>query len=900
MPFWPFKKKRSSASKDGASNIVSEKPAPARTSRTTASGNSTSPAPIVPRRSSKRNSQRKRRASDEKDSPAARIENKKRPEYSEKSNSARPRSSIEDITALPLHEELQTSPHLRPADLELPHIPYNFRQLSTPSQTSMQPPEAEGRSSRPQTLRSKRSAYDTAPQRRRSSKKRKDGHLREEEIRAMSAPIPIPRRPGAHSEGPLRRESKKLRSVGRQDSNVSLPMEESIHSSMSGVIEQRGWEVGGYGLFTPRPRIRLSGVPQYGSFGSPSTYQDPSLVSRDGSKKDKRPLVSRDAARKNRTIDALADNLDATDLRMLMERDQRRRDRRQKEKQEKLDRKLRRRADRQRGEEIRRRIDEDEKRTEQQRQRAEEEQRTRALMTPPTDVHPALREPTEEAVGLGIGEGVAMPLTVDPEQQRERVIPTTEEQGTDNTGTYLNYPAQGNSPENPFTDPAPETTEPGPSSPGLDTYTPVETPMEDPVVGTAQAVRMPQTATPPLSPIQSTRLGSSMSQLTDIRTARTQDLPGPSFASTERRTSEPKERRAGAWATFFKRGGTNLKRASDEPGRSSPSEFSFSNTSRESMSRQPLPAHLVQPTQRMRSTTPQRTQSKFREDLPEMPVSPPDSRVQSPDLPAAAAAQIAAARRGKRSPKPTDIPGSSSAVRDSFPDPLAQGRTDSPVSPSGRTSAGLMSTSLASVDSEGSWLAGGAGKRSSHQSALSRSVGSLSKRRQDFSASYEELPGGMSDEEYFRRQSPDARRALHGRKVSSSALTGASPDEESEYGDVARPVTPGGPLTVHDSVRRQPTLVRRDPRVRSKEGLVADYLYDDETPDVDDESEMQADLESPPASRSEVRSATSINYGKAHARQMSAGSAKLLDIPPSKRPSMDTKRDSSAHSAPFP
>lgn len=845
---------------------------------------------------------------------------------------SRQRNSIEDITALPVSLKLQQSPHLRHVDIEKPPIPYNFREHAE-SQSSVQRQQLP--SSRPQTPRSKRGAYDSTPQRRRSNKKRKDDHLREEEIRAMSAPIPIPRRPG---DLPLSRDGSKRRTFSYKDSQVSLPPDESVHS-MASITEQRGWEVGSLGIFSPRPAIRLSGTPQY---ASPGAYLQ-SPLSRDNSSraKDKAP-VTKDAMRKRQTIGREADDLDSSDIRLLMDRDAKRREQRKREQQEKLDRKLRARAGRNRGDSDRRKREAEEARkaeevrqteamrreaeqadsrrleaeqAESMRREVEQEESMRRqgeLLTPPTDLHPALcEEPVlDEAETVGLGIGATQATTVRPfeaDDQLEQAVPTTEAQGSVNTGTYLNYPPGRNIPENPFEDPAPAPA----SSPEHEerlalpgAFTPLATPKEDltedPMISTAQAIRMSRTSTPPLSPVHSPRSASRVSNLTDqsrqdraasrvsnltdqLRQDRTASLPEPPpiipAALAERRTSEPKERRAGAWATFFRRGGTNLKKPDD--GRQSPSEFSFSNTSRESMSRQPMPAHLIgEPVVRSKSGTPTRTQSKFREDLPEMPMSPPDSRVQSPDI-AMSAGAAAAARRARRSPMPMDIP-EGVVTEDSAPDPTSTQRYDTPTSPSQR-GHGLMSGSMASVDSEGSWLASGSQKRASTQSALSRGKGSLSKRKPEFAASYEEL-GGDKDAEYFQNMSPspESRRALQsGRRISSPAHTGASPDEESEHGEADRPEsseTPLKPLQVHESVRRQPTLVHRDPRLKSREAMLAEYASGEESPEY-----SPIETESP---ETRMQKATSVNYGKGHARQVSVGSARLLDITPSKK-SMD-------------
>ena len=248
MPLWPFKKRRSGA-----------------TPKETSSPPTTDPniQPTTPtRRPSKRFAQRLRRASQqtektpEKQSPDQKAQPQQQPtpqsaEQHTDQSTSRPRGSIEDITALPVSWNLESSPHLRPIDMERPQIPYNFRDHAT-SQSSIQRSEARP-PSRPATVRSKRSAIESMPVRRNSSKKRKeDDRVREEEIRAMSASGPVPKR---STEGLFRRDSKKRRNM--KSSAVSLPYGESIHS-MSTVPEQRGWELGAFDVFNPRPAIRLS------------------------------------------------------------------------------------------------------------------------------------------------------------------------------------------------------------------------------------------------------------------------------------------------------------------------------------------------------------------------------------------------------------------------------------------------------------------------------------------------------------------------------------------------------------------------------------------------------------------------------------------------------------------
>ncbi|KAK3721034.1 hypothetical protein LTR37_003324 [Vermiconidia calcicola] len=874
MPIWPFNKRRRSAVRDDGKQPLTEKSQPIEQRPT---NTATDPLPgstqpvAIPRRSSKGGSRRKRRASqDEKAAEASSAGHEKQPIPPGKENvpsagQRRGRSSQEDITALPMSRELESSPHLRAVDMERPHIPYNFRQYST-SQTSVQREEPLSTLHRPNTLRSRRSGYDsTTPSRRQSSKRRKDDPIREEEIRMMSAQGPIPKRPG---EGPLKRDSKKMRG-SLKGSYVDLPGEEDVHSTMSGISEQRGWEIGSIDVFNPRPAVRLSGTPQHMTAGSLPT--SPPMSPTSPWKQKEKMSASRDGTRKRETIGARADDFDASDLRMMLERDAKRREKRKKEQQEKLDKKLRNRAGRNRGDSDKRRreveeasrVEESRKRADEERRRVDaQERRARAVVTTSTAIHLTLRD---------------APLEQQAETSRLDTAERQAEPGASEIDERFLTP--GEQPEDPFTDAAAEpevtpTTERGPVFSGG--FSPVQTPMEEPILETAREVRLSQAATPPLSPVQPTGATSSLSQMI-VDQRRTSELapPPPIRDPDQRRRSDPKpERRVGPWATFFRRGGNNLRKP--EESTSPTSESGFSNVSRQHMRFRPLPPHLVD-TQaeypRSKFGTPVRTQSKFREDLPEMPISPPDSRLPSPDMISPAAAAFAA-RRTRRGSGPVDIP-EDTVMEES--DPSGSMRNDTPISPSVRSQR---MTSLASIDSEGSWLASGAGQRHSTQSGVTRSIGSLNQRQ--FTGSYEEL-GGDKDAEYFQRltPSPDTKRALYGAKLSSSPLAGPAPDEESEEeGESGQPETPGDPLTVHESVRRKPTLVHRDARVRSREGLLAEFADVEEpapTSAGTGRGSLDFDSDEPEPI---VQRATSVNYSQKHARQWSSGSATLLDVPP--------------------
>ena len=107
-----------------------------------------------------------------------------------------------------------------------------------------------------------------------------------------------------------------------------------------------------------------------------------------------------------------------------------------------------------------------------------------------------------------------------------------------------------------------------------------------------------------------------------------------------------------------------------------------------------------------------------------------------------------------------------------------------------------------------------------------------------------------------------------------------SSDDE-EGGSLA---SPASEKSKWGAVGRHPTVVHREPRAKSREGLLNDF-------DEDSASEAPETPDSPNPNDG-LQRATSIDLGKKHARHMSAGSARLLDLKP--RASTDQKRNSLA------
>lgn len=759
-------------------------------------------------------------------------------------------ASDHSITALPNQKTLEHSPHLRAVSQQ--HIyayRYNFQQPSD-SHASLPAARDRGRLQRPHSLR--RPANESALVRRKSSKKQKREHdlIREEEIRAMSMPMPQ-KRPAGSSGGMLRRDSKKIkgplnRRLERPTSDVSLPLADSIHSSMSSNSDPRAFRVSALDMFAPRPTIRCSVGTQY-YYHNVDTSPTSNKRRRDG-------YVARDASsketqdRRTSRIDDLADTLDAGALRDILDRDKRRRDKKRKQDDERLRRRLERRAEKQKALE--------------------------AGVTPATP-----RQAARGAIGLGIEKDASSPM--------EDVRPSTPQRPEPLEMASLHHKPQENS----------------------QLPTPMDSPVEEAVVSNAQAIRysrgsvsrphhsrgpsnvsqMPELLSEKYSretPIQSVEPPQDPTASGSLHAVETTDTAAASGKSTSRRPSS-EGRRMGVFAALFRRS----KRTHKDQGRTTPSEVSFSNTSRESMSRHPPPAHLVAApptppiTIKRPSSVPKRTMSKFREDLPEFPLSPPDSRVQSPE---ATMGSAIAARRRSRQPADLQVESNSSGTG---------ARTDSPVS-AGVPNAGLMSQSLASVDSEGSWLSGKPMNRRSNRSHFRSSVGSSSAlkrneeiRNEEFNGSYEEL--GVPDDEYFKRLTPqpDEHRSSPQpnelvTKASSTAMALNDTGADLLDDDVALPsnrVSEEEEEEQVHNVARQPTVVHRQPRVKSTEGLLSYFQADKDTAGAAKEHTAtveQAEADSPTSEHemATVSRAKSVDFGKNHVRHLSAGSAKLLDI----------------------
>ena len=845
MAIWPFGRKSKKSKQIDDQAMAPAKPAPPETARRQPGqeGGDRS-VPTLGRRPSRRESQKRRGSSSGKLT---------KPNQSKSRNLEK----VEDIPAVPAiprahrQDELnEKSGAEKPSQKISPRdrgdVPSYYFQ--NPMSTSSLQPEKFTVLRQPPTLQGKRSANDQGIMRRKSSKRRADDHAREQEIKAMSSPIPIPKRPTSHNPGLLARDSRKIpggmnRSFDRPVSDVSLPMPESMHSQMSVASDQHAFKVSAFDALSPRPTIRYSENPRSasGSLGP----------SRTSTRKDKQPMIPEEVFKSRKRVDDLADDMDAGSLRELMERDRRRIDKKRRSEHEKLERRLQKKAEKQK---------ERDGRTDEAVNR-EEGQRTGR----------------EEDIGLGIGEVSTTPALPNTLQEQTR------EQRTRTPESWLRDPSREQLPrEDPFHDPIAGT-----STSHLEQPTPTEEERDEPFLGTAKEIRLSTASmSPPSSPIRHVQEPSNLSQFSELASPSTPDIP-ERVDTDQRRDSDTSARFSSNWRSIFRRSDTRAKRNSTDRGRATPSEFS--NTSRESIGRQMPPSAFTR-IPRARSGTPIRTQSRFKEDLPELPLSPPDSRMQSPEVHGQASLPNIPGSRGKDTVGAAADPNQSlSDIHPAFREEVALSRhasvRDRANSPEGPSST-VLSQSLASVDSEGSWLTGRPVKRLSQPQPLRESASSLQQRLQELGGSEEEeeedLPGTPEAEKYMGTltPAPDERppKIPERRRPYMGAAATIGSDSDDESGLHPAPIASAQDKgTWHSAIGKHPTIVRQGPgpRAKSKEGLLNDFQNAEESAESSPSGDSPVSPEQP-----FIQRATSVDLGKGHARHISAGSARLLNLPP--------------------
>lgn len=686
------------------------------------------------------------------------------------------------------------------------------------------------------TLHNKRDG-DHLPRKMSSKKRRKNDQQREAEIKAMSSFVP--HRPATEDwmlGRPLKKESRKVRTgFGgglrgpdfdrfNRSSDISLPLPESIDSALSSDSDYISYRVSALEALAPRPTLRYSTHPRLG----PNARDGAGLARRPSQQRTRLIEPIPEATLKaHKRIDNLADDLSASDLRELMERDERRRARKRQLEQEKLERRIARRAEKQKA--------------------VESEAERHGRDSPPNLERGVLGR---EDVGLGLNPASAI---ITSSKIRHSDDPV-EERGETGGASGLEAARYD------------DRTDPLAAFHRVDSNT-----LQPPEAPSETKAQAPTLISPASKSSFRRKLSRSKSpQESETRTEQSVPLPFGPGGSTGKG--------ARSWTSFFRWSNRN-KRNSGGPS-------SFSNTSRDSMPTTPAPTPpVVLVPRHVSSGVPKRTMSRFREDLPELPISPPASRMQSPDA------------EGIYSIINTPV-DPHNVVEEPLPSPSTfRARHDTPVSAQASVEAmretpstfshpdepGVspepQAMSLASIDSEGSWFSGKRARKRKSSGILGHAPGlqlprqtpeSDSERRPEHENANDDMD--ITDDDYLSRLAPS-----HGdRPAWNRKSTGE-----------ARPSSDWGEEEAHwGSVSRQPTVIRSQGvgRVKSREGMLKSFGEEGEGTighvDQDDNSDGSEVLG--------LQRATSIDYGKAHARRISAGSARLLSITP--RSSVDAKQ----------
>ncbi|KAH8705497.1 hypothetical protein BGW36DRAFT_353902 [Talaromyces proteolyticus] len=645
---------------------------------------------------------------------------------------------------------------------------------------------------------------------------------REQEIRAMSSSPPAvhPHHPATtwtYLPSDVRMgPNANSRHADRHISNQSLPMDS--RSSMSDHSDSYTYKVNAFAVLTPRPIIRYSENPK---FPVPRS----TIPSANSMRKDIKLDEEEDILSKKRVAE-LADDLDAPALRELLERDRRRREKKRQENQERIQRRLQRRAERDR----------------------EQERNTAA--------------PVENLDELRGRDRTPSPTTSSKQLQSVQNInaPRDSVQSQTQPGSWL----RGSSRESQRK-----------SNRFSDISTHVIGNIDDRSIRAGKTAHDPrplESQTPQnQSPARQTYASISSPRVNNIAES-VSDLSRTEIS--EKRLSDHSGRRMTSWMSIFSRSSPRRKGSKELDAPSS----DFSNTSRESFSK--VQAHAVNSNHTpsvpipipersfLRTGTVHRSQSKFTEHLGDYPISPPDSRVQSPI------------------PIPLERPPDASVAKEEAanvsPQSFVENHEMEDVDRAWDDNSAMLSQSLASIDSEGSWMSGKFLRRISQnpaQTALRNSTGRSKLNK------YDETNEGddVASDDYYNQlagESPEKRNSITGmRRASSTAMGLEGIESDSDSKDTE---------AWHGGASRKPVVRNAIVRAKSREIVLNDISMLDTS--MDEEISPVSPVS--PVSQDEpieIKRAQSVDYGRGHghARQMSAGSAKLLDIPP--RQSMDSK-----------
>jgi hypothetical protein len=665
---------------------------------------------------------------------------------------------------------------------------------------------------------------------------------REEEIRLLSSSPPMDYTAplAAHHSRDLRRGPSVLsRHANQHTSQLSLSLRDPTHSSLLEGSDSYIFKLNSFAVFTPRPVIRLR-----------ETHRQRQDSTSASTRKDKRVIVQAEDVHSRRRVAELADDLDAPTLRELLDRDRRRKEKKRLADLDRLQRRLQRRAEHQREEDIRKAPLEGQLEGQHVGQSSTpDERRGRSHFTVSISSSSQVQHDRN-------GNGMVV------------------EQVKAQTGSWLrDLSKDSDTPSNQMSEGAhvignidDRSIREGHSGQQYESALPADQ-------------QKPRNILPPSHfPDRGFQSSTSTSRLGPGSTSdisRTGD--------SDKHTSEKSGKRKVGWS-FFGLGSSHRKRDSADLAQEKLSEFP--NTSGESFSRihsHSGPPPSVPERSFLRTGTVRHTQSKFKEHLGDYPSSPSTSQVQSPTFEAPEMIvdnshqpdRTSACMEEQASPvSPISFVA---AERDRGGESTS--RHLSWETGGARTSPeNGFSQSLASIDSEGSWMSGRFLRSISRatNTSIRRSVGSTTNRLEEYAEPKED--GDAASDEYFAQLASGTQgrhdSLMDVRRPSSSAI-GIDDDRQSDGELAAQPET----WSIGDG--RQPTLVQPEQQPRSPHGSDGDVQMANTT-HPEDGSPVE---ETTPV---EIERATSIDFGKHHARHISAGSAKLLDIPA--RVSIDSKQ----------
>ncbi|KAI2636093.1 hypothetical protein GGS21DRAFT_64684 [Xylaria nigripes] len=645
--------------------------------------------------------------------------------------------------------------------------------------------------------------------RKKSSKRRKEDHDREAEIRAMSYIMPArPTTDAWNALRPVKKDSRQSRTDrGHLPSKMPPRSLESIHSAVSSDSEQIAWEVSAFSALSPRPTLRFSSNP----LASPQAGSE--LMRPQSVRKMIAGPIPESMLRAHRRVNDLVDDLDASDLRELLERDQRRRQRKKEEDRARAERRLARRVE---------------------KQRAEEAAAAKNGLPPPANL--------ERGV-LG------------------REMPESSAEGTSAVITSSRRRSSSNSSDR----------QSKPSSKDEEAATNRKTPSPLNDFHRTESLSLPESSSTtkvvessvPVKQVEFPASSSSTSLFSLMRSKkRRSDSPAQSEQPTQAtvlsqptssiklddaesvsRTSDSRTSRH--WLSIFRWGKT--QRASG------PS--SFSNTSRDSMSgSHPTPIINSISLRKASNGARRPATSRFREDLPELPISPPDSRVASPEAESIPNEPLP--------PIPDDV-----AMR--YDTPIEAHQHDvvraSPISihrDETQSSPTLQAMSLASIGSEASWLSGRISRKQASlrmRSSLHspRTVSALSGRSDGRTPEHNEEDNILDDEDIDNMVPGRTYKLATGETRPSS---GEDEDSSMKWG----------------AVGQTPTIRQHRDTMRSREGVIQFFENEDENERNSSEANYNDDRDGQGSVYHQR--APSDEHSKGHFRSLSAESAKVLEV----------------------